>query len=349
MKKSDRANLRIKRRHLVWLKDAKGLSDSAVDRAAASIDRYDAFAGGTDFRAFHAEKARAFKKHLAAMKNPRTGKPLAAGTVDGTLRDLKAFFVWLADQVGYRSKLSHADAAYFSPSRRTAKSARGGLWRPHPSPEQALHALRTMPGETVVERRDRAILAMLLLTGARDGSLITLQLRDVDLHVGCIHLRGVEAGTKFGKVFSVWFFPVGDEVRRIAEDWIAELKRDLLFGPGDPVFPKQKVGVGRAGGFEAQGLDRAPWADAAKLARITSGAFAAAGLPPFTPHLLRKTLVDLANLHCRTPEQFKAWSQNLGHEDVLTTFRSYGAVSTGRQGDILREMAMDDAVIDDGP
>ena len=44
---------------------------------------------------------------------------------------------------------------------------------------------------------------MLLLTGARDGSLITLQLRDVDLHAGCIHLRGVEAGTKFGKVFSM--------------------------------------------------------------------------------------------------------------------------------------------------
>jgi integrase len=244
---------------------------------------------GADFRAFHAEKARVFKKHLAAAKNPRTGKPLAirrsplaAGTVDGTLRDLKAFFVWLADQAGYRSQLSHADAAYFSPSRRTAKSVRGGLWRPHPSPEQALHTLRTMPSGTAVERRDRAILAMLLLTGARDGSLIALQLRDVDLHLGCIHLRGIEAGTKFGKVFSVWFFPVGDEVRRIAENWIADLKRNHLFGPGDPVFPKQKVGIGRAGGFEAQGLDRAPWADAAKLARIVSGAFAAVGLPPAT-------------------------------------------------------------------
>ncbi|MFT7391090.1 MAG: hypothetical protein ACI9ZH_001318 [Paracoccaceae bacterium] len=46
MKKSDRANLRIKRRHLIWLKEAKGLSDAAVDRAAASIDRYDAMPAG---------------------------------------------------------------------------------------------------------------------------------------------------------------------------------------------------------------------------------------------------------------------------------------------------------------
>jgi transposase InsO family protein len=164
MKKGDRANLRIKRRHLVWLKDAKGLSAAAVDRAAASIDRYDAHAGGADFRAFHAEQAGAFKKHLATAKNPRTGRPLAASAVDGALRDLKAFFVWLADQAGYRPKLSHAEAAYFSPSRRIAKSVRGGLWRPHPSPEQVRHVLRCMPGGTLVERRDGAILAMLLLT-----------------------------------------------------------------------------------------------------------------------------------------------------------------------------------------
>ena len=38
---------------------------------------------------------------------------------------------------------------------------------------------------------------------------------------------------------------------------------------------------------------------------------------------------------CRTPEQFKAWSQNLGHEDVLTTFTSYGAVSPHRQAEII--------------
>jgi len=36
-----------------------------------------------------------------------------------------------------------------------------------------------------------------------------------------------------------------------------------------------------------------------------------------------------------TPEQFKAWSQNLGHEKILTTFLSYGEVACQRQGDII--------------
>lgn len=41
---------------------------------------------------------------------------------------------------------------------------------------------------------------------------------------------------------------------------------------------------------------------------------------------------------CRTPEEFKAWSQNLGHEHVLTTFTSYGAVSRQRQAEIMRDL-----------
>ena len=42
---------------------------------------------------------------------------------------------------------------------------------------------------------------------------------------------------------------------------------------------------------------------------------------------------------CRTPEQIKAWSQNLGHEGVLTTFYSYGCVAQNRQGEIIKDLA----------
>ena len=42
---------------------------------------------------------------------------------------------------------------------------------------------------------------------------------------------------------------------------------------------------------------------------------------------------------CQTPEDFKAWSQNLGHDKVLTTFLSYGQVESPRQGEIIRGLA----------
>ena len=42
---------------------------------------------------------------------------------------------------------------------------------------------------------------------------------------------------------------------------------------------------------------------------------------------------------CKTPEAFKAWSQNLGHEKVMTTFLNYGAVTYQRQAQIMKELA----------
>jgi len=63
------------------------------------------------------------------------------------------------------------------------------------------------------------------------------------------------------------------------------------------------------------------------------------GMPYFNPHSIRKTLVSLGESLCKTAEQFKAWSQNLGHEGVLTTFYSYGSVAIGRQGEIMQDLA----------
>jgi len=59
----------------------------------------------------------------------------------------------------------------------------------------------------------------------------------------------------------------------------------------------------------------------------------------FNPHSFRNTLVSLGQQACKTPEQFKAWSQNLGHEKIMTTFMSYGAVACQRQGEIMLGLA----------
>jgi hypothetical protein len=58
-------------------------------------------------------------------------------------------------------------------------------------------------------------------------------------------------------------------------------------------------------------------------------------LPYFNPHSFRNTLVEFGRRICQTPQQFKAWSQNLGHDSPLTTFTSYGEIATSRQIEII--------------
>ncbi|MBO6609348.1 hypothetical protein [Altererythrobacter sp.] len=48
--------------------------------------------------------------------------------------------------------------------------------------------------------------------------------------------------------------------------------------------------------------------------------------------------MQLGERLCGSPEEFKAWSQNLGHERVLTTLTSYGTVPAARQAELIRGM-----------
>ncbi len=88
--------------------------------------------------------------------------------------------------------------------------------------------------------------------------------------------------------------------------------------------------------FRAEGLSRSGWSNATPIRKIFKHAFASAGLAYANPHSFRKTLAQLGQRTCRTPEEFKAWSQNLGHEQVLTTLASYGQVAYERQVEIIR-------------
>lgn len=202
MPKRNAENLRIKRKYLVWMKDARGYSEASIDKAAAAISTYEEFLGGKDLRAFHAERARAFKRHLAGKKNASGTGSLSLSTIGATLREVKSFFLWLADQPGYKSRITHSYAAYLTPDRKSENARRGSLWKPHPSPAQVRKLLNSMPFDTVVQRRDRALIAFLFLTASREGAAITLRLGDIDLVNACVNepMRGSPAinGYRFG-------------------------------------------------------------------------------------------------------------------------------------------------------
>ncbi len=196
-----------------------------------------------------------------------------------------------------------------------------------------------MPVGNEIERRNRALVAFTLLTGARDSAIASLKLKHVDLIAGCINQDAREVKTKFSKTFSTFFFPVGKEVREIVAEWVSYLCNEKLWSNDDPLFPATRIRLGAARQFEAAGLTRDHWSNATPIRKIFREAFNRAGLLYFNPHSFRNTLVQMGQNLCKTPEEFKAWSQNLGHEKVLTTFLSYGEVACQRQGEIIRKLA----------
>lgn len=190
-------NERIKHRYLTFLKEAKRQNEASVDSAAEAICRFEEFSRYRDFKVFHIDLAIAFKKRLAETIAARSGKPLSKSTVCSTLSHLKRFFQWLASEPGYRARLKYSDADYFNPSEKDVRVASARRQRAFPTPEQVRHVLSVMPSGSDIERRDRALVAFALLTGARDSAIASLRLKHVDVKGRCVHQDAREVNAEF--------------------------------------------------------------------------------------------------------------------------------------------------------
>lgn len=338
------ANERVKRDYFSFLKEAKGRDVATIDRVAQSLARFEVSTRHKDFKRFHKEQAIAFKKGLAEAVNAKSGERISKATVQSILRDLKAFFEWLSREPGYRSQLSYSDADYFNLNEKDAAIARARREKRVPSPEQVCRVLDAMPAGTVLERRDRALVAFAAITGARVNALASFRLEHVDIAGGFVEQDARTVRTKFAKTFRTYFMPVCEGALEIVEGWVRELREEQLFGPTEPLLPATAMGLGDAGAFQPLGLARHGWASTGPVRDVFRKAFAAAGLPYYNPHTFRDMLVRYAMSLDLSVMEMKAWSQNLGHSDVLTTLTSYGSVPTHEQGELIRGLGQDKAV-----
>lgn len=338
MKKRNPENERLKRAYFSYLRNAGQKDNATIDKVAGAILRYEEATNSKAFKKFHLEDVTKYKRQLENAKSTRSGQPLAKSTIDAELRMFKAFYIFAAGQQGYKSKLDYRHAAYFNNNAKDARVAHAKREIRFPSMEQCAHAFANMPISTLIDRRNRAIFALLMLTGARDGALSSLRLKHVDLIEGQVFQDAREVRTKNSKTFYTWFLPVGHEYLDCFADWVTFLRQDMLCSPDDALFPKPKIEVVKDEGFQVTGLTGEVYANAQFIRDAIKVSFTNAGLFPFIPHSFRKTLVKFGDQTCATREQFKAWSMNLGHDSIDTTISAYLQISVDRQGELIKSL-----------
>lgn len=337
MRKHHPNNERVKRDYLTFLERARRMSPSSVDQVAAAIHLFEEGTNFKDFRKFHRNQAIAFHERLGTAINEKTGKPLAKATIHSRLMALKAFIQWLQGQPGFRSKITYDDAEYFNPSANDERIAKAVRERPIATLEQLRQAFDGMPAGSIVERRDRALFSTAVLTGARDGALASFAIKHVDIGNQLIFQDARTVRTKNAKTFISDFLPVDLVYGQTLAEWLKELG-GLGFGPEDPLFPATSVDVGPDRQFVVTGLTREFWKSASPVRRIFREAFDRAGLPSFNPHSFRNTVAIHGEKSCQSPEEWKAFSQSLGHSSPMTTFMSYGEVPRYRQAEIMADL-----------
>lgn len=324
------SNEQVKRRYYHYLQHADGKADSTIKQVVLSLSRFENFTRHADFRSFDQQQAIAFKEAMLKQE-------LSQSTVLGTVKRVQHFLRWLSMQPGYKSRIRGEAIDFMNLSEKMVRAATAPKDRDFPTLAMVEAAITQMPYQSAIEKRNRAMMALLAMTAIRVSALISLKVKHFDRQRRLLMQKPDQVDTKNSKRIDSFLMPVSTQFEEIFLDWLDHLERNELFGSGDPIFPATRLGQDEFFRFKPIGLARKHWSGAASARSIIKSAFEAAGLPKFTPHSFRNMLVAEMYRRRFSIAAFKAGSQNLGHEYVMTTLTSYGKIALEQQGELIRE------------
>lgn len=333
--KANTKNEKEKRAFTRWLKDAKGYSEATVITIERAIYLYEDFSDGDDYGRFNRSRAMGFKNWLEDRQSQR-GVPNPTSMYH-TLRHLRSFFTWLASRPGYKSKIAYSDIEYLTLDRKRVQEVHSHRPVRSPSLEYVVQLANSIEIKSEIDRRDQALIAFLLLSGMRDSAVASLPLGCFDrekLTVDQSPSKGVR--TKFGKAFVTRLFSFNKQLVSYVLSWAEYLEKEKLFSAADPLFPRTRVTQAPGSlSFCADSVESAFWKGAGSIRQILKSRAMAAGLEYYHPHGFRHATVLTALKGCRSPEEMKALSQNIGHEQVMTTLMTYGNLAPERVEELI--------------
>lgn len=337
MSKYKAKNEKIKRRYFKWSRDAEGYAPATIESIEKALWDYEAFSSDDDYANFNDKTAQNFKRWLSE-KRLQSGEIISLSTQYDRLRHLKKFFTWLSGQVGYKSKIDPYDSNYLRLDKKLAKIATAPKVEDYPTLEYVKKLCDSIEVKGEIDLRDRALIAFTLLSGMRDKAIITLPLGCFNpdtYEVGQYPAKGVQ--TKFSKTIISVLFQFDTVLLGYVLEWVKHLKEVKVFGIANPLFPSTKVEQMSVTEyiFEAKGVEPTFWRSTSTMCKIFKDRAENAGLPYYSPHKFRHSATRLATDSCRSAEQIKAVSQNLGHEHVGTTLLTYGRLGHYRVNEVV--------------
>ena len=334
-------NEQAKRGFFEHLRGAKGFTEASVNDYADAIGQWQTFSDNEDFATFDKTKAMAFREWLVRRATKTPDGTLKPATRYHYLRRVKEFFLWLAGQPEYSQKIVRGDADFLRISKKDMQIVLTGTTRAMPTLEEVQKVIGCIEPTTEIDMRDRALISFALITGCRISAIISLKMRSFDKANNRIHQNPADGvRTKNSKTIITTFFPIGwEEPRHYFLEWYEYLE-NKGFAPDDPIFPATSSEISTKKAYSKDNISHSFWSDTGSARKIFEKRCQNAGVKYYHPHSYRHLVVSLMSKMRLTEEEKRAISLTLGHENIGTTFGSYGYGSMGvdRAVDIVREL-----------
>ncbi|MDD3434540.1 MAG: site-specific integrase [Candidatus Pacebacteria bacterium] len=342
--KTTHENEQVKRRFYEWLRASQGFSKNTICCYEKAIWLWEDFSNRDNFGGFNEKIAVAFKDWLTNKKRGDSQENISISYCYDILRFLRVFFDWLSKQKGYKSKINPTSVGYLNLTKKEIREATQPKSIKYPTLDEIRMVIENIKGKTEIEMRDKALFSLAFLTGARISAIMTLPMKSVDRDNLVLYQDpALGVATKFSKRITSPLIPFSyKETLDYFLEWFDYLKDQKEFRPEDPIFPATKIENGKdninyynTGAVEPKML-KSP----SSLRSIFKKRFERAGVKYYHPHTFRHWWIkEMAKLPL-TEEEKKAISQSLGHENVGTTFGSYGygKIEENKQIEIIKNI-----------
>ena len=228
-------NPRNERLKLDWIEELEiRKAESTIDQRLAALRQYEATTGLADFAAIDRNKV---KTYLEALRQT----PTRMRTKQAKVRHVRGFFDWMIADERLRPKKVRKALLSLRLTDKEVRAGNATRTVNYATVEQITGTIEAMPKTNAIERRNRALLAFTLLSGARDGAIITMKVKHVLWAEREVTQDPNEVATKASKMIQTWFFPVGEAIEHEVKSYLAFLKDELGFTPVDPLFPSTYV------------------------------------------------------------------------------------------------------------
>lgn len=336
----NKSNEIVKYKFLEKLEHSKnGKDPKTVNQYAAALHEFEVAIGFKDFRKYNSDWAITFKEHLNEKKNKRTGKHISKSLYFHYISFVREFVEWVVSYDKTYGKIKQDEIDYLHVTRNDKNKARATGYQESHEVADILTTIRLMPVRTDIERRNKAMLSLCLLTTPRISSLQTATIgsikyfKDYDAWTFIQDPRNQH--TKNSKKITAFFIgqsqDIIDNIIRWRDELIAQDYKDFdyLFPKITPSFTPENdpIMVLTKESIKSQSQIR----DTMKLA------FKNNNLPYRKPHSFRHSLARKMKQGDNAAMRLIALAENYGHKGGMSTLvASYGGDYLKEQAEILK-------------
>lgn len=336
-------NVKIVRKYFDYLRERKGYAQTTIDKYATDIAQFEKYSEMKNFKAFNSKIAKGFKNYIYDFKK-RNGTNYSVKSRSEKLKSVREFLLWLYDQPGYRSHLNINYIKYLQVNRSERNAITSSRkYKKTPKYADAWILIDSIPNKLEIDRRDKALISLSLLTGLRPDSIRSLCIKNIDIKNMIVILDTLnEVDAKFGKYNEIMILPFDLWIYGNISDWISELINKKEFMDNDPVFPKTEMNNSNNHfGFKPENVTKEFWKNTGQINKIFRERAIEAGVTPHTPYGYRRLNAQHARRYATNMEEYSAISQNLGHSETEITEIHYGNMGPEKRKEILEKMQFD--------